>query len=159
MAKTVEQKSKDWGCSSATVRKYCASGLIPPAEKVGRMHKWMIPDEWPKPPMSRHGLCFLLDTIYQISSGVEYKAIKWGYSREDVIAGFEYLIGAVFMSTIDTNNLENELGNAFVTPRGEALIEKENSEGGRKIKYTARLKGKASFGIGSLEAEGELSNE
>lgn len=47
--KTAEEKAREWNCSISFVRKCCSSGLIPPARKVGRMHKWMIPKDWPNP--------------------------------------------------------------------------------------------------------------
>ena len=72
MAKTVKEKAKEWGCSESTVRSYCSSGIIPPAFREGKLKKWMIPDNWDKPPMARHSLCYLLDTIYQLNNGVAY---------------------------------------------------------------------------------------
>lgn len=157
--KSAEDKAKEWNCSTRVVTEYCATGLIPPASKVGRMHKWMIPEDWPKPPMGRRGLCFLLDTIHQLNCGVDYKAIKWGYRSDDVVAGFDYLISTAFMSTINTANLESELKHAVVTPRGVDLIERENQESTKDVKFTAHVKATATIGIASIELDGELSNE
>lgn len=155
---TVKEKADEWDCSPSTVRDYCASGLIPPAEKKGMPPKWEIPDDWPRPPMGRHGLCFLLDTIYQLNCGVEYDSIRWGYKAKEVRDGYRYLISSAFMSTIDTSNLSVELKRSHITPRGAQLIKKENEKGRSKTKFTAYAKLRGSIGIASLEAGGEVSN-
>lgn len=157
--KTAEEKAREWNCSISFVRKCCSSGLIPPARKVGRMHKWMIPKDWPKPPMPRRSLCFLLDTIHQLNCGVTYNAIEWGYPNDDIVAGFNYLVRTAFISTIDTANLAHELQGATVTPRGQDLIERENRESEKDVRFTAHVKAKASVGVASLEFNGGLSNE
>lgn len=158
MAKTVKEKAKEWGCSESTVRSYCSSGIIPPAFREGKLKKWMIPDNWDKPPMARHSLCYLLDTIYQLNNGVAYDAIKWGYKSDDVKKGYDYLIGAAFMSTIDTNHLESALISASVTPRGKVLIEKENTESKGKTSFKAHVTATANVGIASVEVGAEVSN-
>ena len=155
MAKTVKEKAKEWKCSESTVRSYCLSGIIPPAIQIGKLKKWSIPDEWPKPPMPRHGLCYLLDTIYQLNNGVTYDAIKWGYKIEDVKKGYDYLISSAFMSTIDTNNLQSSLLSASITPRGKSLIEKENSESKGKTSFRAYVTGKVNVGVASVEVGAE----
>ncbi len=143
--KTVKEMAKVWNCGESTVRRYCSDGVIPPAEKSGPK-KWMIPGEWPKPPMSRHGLCFLLDTVFQLKNGVEYNSIAFGYSSEDIRKGYEYLMKAAFVSTIDVDNLQNTLPEATVTPRGVSLIRSENQLGKSKTKFTAYGRVKSPIG-------------
>lgn len=159
MSKTVKQKAKEWMCHERTVSNYCLSGIIPPAIKEGRPPKWIIPDEWPKPPMGRHGLCFLLDTIYQLNHGVDYSALKFGYTDTELKNGYDYLISSAFMSTIDTCKLSEELKNAIVTPRGELLVQRENSESKGKITFKAHVATKANIGVASIEMEAEVSNK
>lgn len=158
MSKTIKEKAKEWDCSESTVRNYCSSGIIPPAEKVGIPPKWRIPDKWPKPPMTRHGLCYLMDTIYQLNHGVLYSSINWGYSIEEVKAGYDYLIMIAFISSIDTSCLADQLVNATVTPRGKSIIERENAEGKGKTNYRAHMTASATIGVASLEVGGEISN-
>lgn len=155
---TVKEMAKKWGCSESTVKRYCASGIVPPAEKTGVSSKWIIPDDWPKPPMGRHGLCFLLDTVCQLGCGVEYKSIRWGYKPDEVRNGYAYLVSSAFLSTIDPNNLETSLVKAQITLRGAELIDKENQEGHSKIKFRAYLALKDPLGIASLEVGGEVKN-
>ena len=155
MGKTTKEKAKEWGCSDRTVRDYCASGIIPPAEQLHG--KWDIPDEWPKPPMTRHKLCFLMDTVYQLNHGSKFDDIRWGFSDVDVIKGFNYLLGAVFISNLDTKHLAETLKDAIVTPRGAALIAKENEVS--KVKFKAHITAKADLGPVSLEIGGEISNQ
>jgi len=155
MSKTVNEKAQEWNCSDSTVKRYCVSGIIPPAEKDGR--RWLIPDEWPKPPMTRHGLCYLMDTIYQLNHGVAFSAIKWGYPEEEVVKGFAYLIGAAFITTFDPQNMAEELVNSSLTPRGEALIERENAESKVKTSYKAHMTTGINVGVLSAEFEAELS--
>lgn len=159
MGKSVKEKALEWGCSKSTVKSYCSSGIIPPAEKTGNRGAWMIPDDWPKPPMTRHGLCFLLDTIYQLNCGVSYQSIKWGYQDKQVVDGYNYLVGAAFMSSIDTNELSNTLVSATVTPRGEKLIERENYESKGKTSFKAHIVAKANVGLGSIEVDAEAAKE
>lgn len=155
---TVKEKASEWGCSQTTVRDYCVSGLIPPAEKKGMPPRWEIPDDWPKPSMGRHGLCFLLDTVCQLNCGVEYDSIQWGYKAKEIHDGYDYLISSAFMSTIDTDNLSKELGKSAITPRGAELIERENLEGRSKTKFRAYIAVKGNVGVASFEAGGEMTN-
>lgn len=155
---TAKEKAKEWNCSPRTVAEYCSSGIIPPAEKNGRFGGWEIPENWPRPPMRRHRLCFLLDTIYQLNSGVSYSALKWGVSDSDVIAGFDYLISAAFMSTIDTGNLAHELRRATVTPRGQQLIEADNRANNGKTHYRTHINAEAGIGLAKVNVGGEISN-
>lgn len=155
---TTKEKAEAWGCAQTTVRDYCASGIIPPAEKKGVPPRWDIPDAWPKPPMGRHGLCYLLDTVCQINSGVAFDSIAWGYRADTIRCGYEYLISSAFMTTIDTRKLESTLADAKVTPRGMSLIERENQEGKSKTKFRAYASLRADIGLASLEAGGEVAN-
>ena len=154
----VKQAAEKWGCKASLVRDYCSAGIIPPAEKAGQRGKWTIPDDWPKPPMTRHGLCFLLDTVYQLNAGATYDSVKWGYPIDTVTAGYEYLTGSAFMSAINIKKLESELMKAVVTPRGLDLIQRENDKGKSKIKFTAGIKARATVGFASFQAEGGVSN-
>ncbi|WP_332306272.1 MULTISPECIES: helix-turn-helix domain-containing protein [Enorma] len=155
---TTKEMARKWGCSESTVRNYCASGIIPPAEKSAFPSKWIIPDDWPKPPMGRHGLCFLLDTICQLNNGVEYESIRWGYKPSDIQKAYAYLISAAFMSTIDTNHLSTELQKSIITPRGAELIERENREGKSSTKFRANFKVAGDVGVASFEVGGEMLN-
>ena len=159
MSKTTTGMAKKWGLSTSTVRRYCSTGIIPSAEQIGLLRRWSIPDEAEKPPLSRHGLCLLLDTIYQLNNGVDYKSLKWGHTKKNVKAGYNYLVSCAFMSTINTNNLEKELINARVTPRGEELIKRENDESKGKTNYKAYISGKISVGVASVEGGIELTNK
>ena len=152
-----KEASKKWNCSVETVRNYCASGIIPQAEKMGKT--WNIPVGCKKPPMTRHGLCFLLDTIYQLNNGVSYEAVSWGYSMSEVRKGFDYLISNAFMTSIDVNRLNKELKNASVTDRGKNLIERENSENKNRPNYKAYVSTEANFGIAKVGLGGEISNK
>ena len=157
MSKNIREIAEQWGCDEDTVRRYCASGIIPVAEKIKR--KWSIPDEWPKPPMTRHMLCFLLDTIYQLNHGADFRALKFGKRAEEIKAGYDYLISSGFMSSIDTTKLETDLVKAIVTPRGEALIKRENIENNKKsIHFKSHVMAKANVGVASVEGELEVSN-
>ena len=151
---TTKEKAKEWGCTEKTVRQYCNDGIIPLAEKVGR--RWQIPDDWGKPPMTRHGLCVLMDTIYQLNHGVSFDSLKWGYSDETIKAGYDYLISVAFISTIDTSKLSEELINSTVTPRGKEIIDKENAK--NHCHYNVHITARANLGIISLEGGGEVSN-
>lgn len=153
----VKQAAEKWGCSVSTVKKYCASGIILTAEKVGMRNKWEIPDECLKPPMSRHGLCCLLNIIHQLNSGVEFSALDLGYSDDQVNAGFEYLVRNAFMSTIDLSNLADELKSATVTSLGKKLIELENNSRS-KTHFVAHMKSTANLGVASIEVGGIVSN-
>lgn len=152
-----KQAAEKWGCSVSTVKKYCASGIILAAEKVGMRKKWEIPDNCLKPPMSRHGLCCLLNIIHQVNSGVEFSALDLGYSNDQINAGFEYLVRNAFMSTIDSNNLADELKSAVVTPLGKELIELENNSGS-KTHFVAHMNATANLGVASIEIGGSVSN-
>lgn len=154
---SIADKADEWDYSMQRVREFCRKGVIPPAEKRERF--WYIPDDWPKPPMTRHGLCFLLDTIYQLNHDVDFSAIKWGYNEETVKAGYDYLIGAGFMSTIDTSNLDTLLVTATVTPRGEDLIKRENEESKGNVNYKAQLGVTGKIGPVDVTAQVELSNK
>jgi hypothetical protein len=155
MSKNLKELENEWGYKASTIRKYCASGIIPPAEK--NKGKWVIPDEWPKPPMTRHRLCFLLDTIFQLKHGAIFDALKLG-NKEEVKAGYDYLISSGFISFFNTDNLSHELVNATVTPRGEALIERDNKENKKSAHFTAHLTAKAGVGLASVEGGIKLSN-
>ena len=108
--------------------------------------------------MGRHGLCFLLDTIYQLNCGVEYDSIRWGYKAKEVRDGYRYLISSAFMSTIVIDNLSEELQKSVITPRGAELIERENIEGRGKTKFRAYIAVKGNVGVASFEAGGEMTN-
>lgn len=157
--KTTKEKGEEWGCSARTVAQYCATGLIPPADKIGRFRAWAIPDKWPKPPMRRHALCFLLDTVDQLHLGVTYNDLHMGYSREEVRDGYAYLISAGFMTSIDLQNYEKELYKAIVTSRGADLINADNEAQSGNVKFTAHAKAIASLGLARVEIGCEASNE
>ncbi len=158
MQKASEMATK-WNCSKSTVIRWCISGIIPPAEQTGKMRTWMIPDDWPKPPMTRHQLCFLLDTVDQTHLGVKFSDLEMGYSDEELQAGYRYLITSGFITSFDSSDLVNQLENAYVTTRGAALIESDNAATKTSIKFTARAKAFTSLGIASVEADCEVSNE
>lgn len=131
------QAAEKWGCSASTVREYCRSGLIPPAEKSIKFpFKWDIPDEWEKPPLTRVGLCELIEKIEQIKEGVKFESIKWGYSIEKIREGYAYLIGYGFISTFDLDKMESELDNVSLTKRGKELLERKVQESHQKAKET-----------------------
>ena len=153
--KNVSEKAREWDCSVSTVKRYCASGIIPPAEKRGIRGAWQIPDNWNRPPMTRRGLCYLLDTIYQLNHGVLFGDVSWGYSEDEVKSGYSYLISSAFMSSFAVNDLENALANATVTPRGAELIDRENREN-KKTRFRAHLTGRANIGLAELEGGVEL---
>lgn len=155
---TAKEKAKEWNCSPRTVTEYCSSGIIPPAEKNGRFGGWEIPESWPKPPMRRHQLCFLLDTIDLIHLGAVYGELEMGYPREKILDGYRYLVSSGFMTSFDLSDLDNDLGSAYVTNRGVALIESENAAIKTSVKFTARARAFASLGIASVEAGCEVSN-
>lgn len=159
MTKTIKETARRWKVSEATARKYCQSGIIPPAEKIGKRGKWMIPENWDKPPMTRHGLCYLLDTVYQLQHGVSFVQIQWGYTKDEVKEGFRYLASSAFISSLDIDNLESALLAAVVTPRGVDLINRENKESEGKTNYKVALSAKANIGLLSAEAGIELTNE
>lgn len=62
------------------------------------------------------------------------------------------------MTSFDLSDFENKLGSAYVTNRGAALIESENTANKTSVKFTARAKALASLGIASVEAGCEVSN-
>ena len=158
MSKSIVEKSKEWQCSASTIRRFCQSGIIPPAEKQSSNGRWQIPDDWPKPPMTRHALCFLLDSIYQLKSGVDFNDIRFGYSNEEIKQGYNYLIWAAFMSSINTDNLSKELAHSNVTPRGEALIKREIDEGKSHYSSSAYLDAKLNLGVATLTIGGKVNN-
>lgn len=145
----VNQAASKWGCSPSTVRTYCRSGIIPPAEKVGVMKKWYIPDEWEKPPFTRTGLCYLMDTIEQLKEGVVFAKIKWGYPEEKIKEGYDYLISHGFISSFDLNRLEYELFNSSLTSRGKDLLNRERQEN-RKLVVEEQHRG-VEFDAGVLK--------
>lgn len=156
--KSASEMAEKWGYSTATVRKYCNTGVIPPAEK--KKARWCIPDDWPRPPMGRHALCFLMDTLYQVNHGVKLDAIKWGYSVEDVRNGFKYLMEAAFISTFNIDNFEVEVAQASVTPRGQELIALENEACKGKYFYKAHVNAKVGIPpFASTDFGVEVSNK
>ena len=159
VSKTIAQKAYEWKCSESTVRRYCASGIIPTAEQVGVRKVWQIPDDCKKPPLTRHGLCFLLDTIYQLNHGARYDPSSWGYAEETIRAGFEYLVSFAFMTPFSWENAESELKGCSVTPRGEELIRRENAESQGKVSFQAHVSAKANLGIASVEADAQMKYE
>ena len=153
---SAKEMAKKWGVSKATVNKYCASGIIPMAEKVNR--KWDIPDEWPKPPMTRHGLCFLMDTIFLINHGVNYQDLKFGYSEDIIKAGFKYLKNSGFITSININRLSKSLIKASVTMRGKELIDRENGESKGKYSFTAHVTAGVNSGVVKAGVNLEVTN-
>lgn len=108
--------------------------------------------------MRRHQLCFLLDTIDLIHLGAVYGELEMGYPREKILDGYRYLVSSGFMTSFDLSDLDNDLGSAYVTNRGVALIESENAAIKTSVKFTARARAFASLGIASVEAGCEVSN-
>lgn len=130
---TTRETAKRWGCSQKIVQSYCIDGIIPSAEKRGFF--WDIPEEAEKPPLSRHGLVLLLDTVNQLADGVVIKIKKIGYKESDVEAGFRYLSEKLFISGFDDNiPIEEALLNAKCTQRGIKLMttHEEAKKKGRK---------------------------
>lgn len=156
--KTAKEKAVEWGVSSSTVAAYCASGIIPPAEKVGKRKRWEIPDDWCKPPLSRRQLCFLLDTVDQIHLGTNYSDLNMGHKDDVLEAGYRYLIAAGFLTYKRKNGRTRDLANAFVTARGASLLERENSNSKDGVRFTAHVKAGASLGIAKVELGYEVSN-
>lgn len=152
----VKQASKKWRCSASTVRRYCNTGVIPPAEKI--RNRWVIPDDCEMPPLTRYGLCLLMDTIYQIKDGVDVKKIRWGHSDETVRRGYEYLVGYAFISSFDVNRLESELKHVTITSRGKDLILREEKEGKSKYTFNTRLWAEINLGVVNAGVETEISN-
>ena len=157
--KLINEIKGEWGCSASTIREYCRSGIIPPAEKVGRPMRWAIPNGWPKPPMTRHGLCFLMERIELLKEGVSFDAIRWGYSYEKVVAGFDYLVQAGFISTVDTSELATSLLKAKITTMGNELLKREKNENGVTTKTTVSAGVKVNLGVVSTEIKKERSYE
>lgn len=157
--KTAKRMAEEWGVSKSTVIRWCASGIIPPADQAGKMKVWAIPDDWPKPPMARHGLCFLMDTICQIISGANIYKLKFGYEAERVAKGYQYLIDAGFITAINTDDLQAELPKARILPRGEDLLERENKDSKGKVNYKVTIAAKATIGVASIQATGSFGNE
>lgn len=151
-----KQASKKWECSASTVKRYCKSGIIPPAEKI--RNKWVIPDNCEKPPLTRRGLCYLMDTIYQIKDGVDVENITWGYSEDYVRRGYNYLISFAFITFFNVKNLESDLGTASVTPRGKELIIREYKESKGKYRINTTLRGEINIGLARAEIETEILN-
>ena len=156
--KTAKEKAAEWGVSPSTVAAYCASGVIPPAEKVGKRRRWEIPDDWCRPPLSRRQLCFLLDTVDQIHLGANYSDLNMGHKDDVLEAGYRYLIAAGFLTYKRRNSRTNDLANAFVTARGASLLERENSDSKDSVKFTGHVKAVASLGIAKVELGYEVSN-
>ena len=148
-----------WNCCNSTVVRWCASGIIPPAEQTGKTKTWMIPDDWPKPPMTRHGLCFLIDSICQTVNGANSQELKLGYSDEKAKEGYQYLVDAGFISNINPAKFRTELISARILPRGEELLRREAEDSNGKINYKVTLAAKANIGIASIEATGSVENE
>ncbi len=156
----VKEASKKWGCSQSTVRRYCKSGIVPLAEKVGTFKKWDIPDDLDKPPLTRFRLCFLMDSIIQISNNdIDFDKISWGISEEELKNGYDYLIKNMFVSSFDVNNLKDELKKAKLTERGISLIQREIDESKNETKFSAYVKLKGNVGIVGAEIGGEVSNK
>ncbi|MGI6670033.1 MAG: helix-turn-helix domain-containing protein [Christensenellales bacterium] len=152
-----KQASSSWGCSAKTVREYCKSGIIPQADKKGRA--WVIPDHCTKPPMTRHGLCFLIDTIYQMKGGADIHEYNWGYDSQMVIDGYKYLINNAFITRFDVENLIDCLVDSNLTDRGRVLLERENAESKSKIKFTTHANFHANLGPVGVKGGIELTNK
>ena len=159
MSKSVKEKAIEWGCSESTVKRYCASGIIPTAEQIGIRKSWIIPDNCKKPPMTRHGLCFLLDTIYQVNQGAEVDISCWGYPEEQIKEGYSYLISFAFMTSFSWEAIKKELKDCTVTKRGEQLIARENKESKGKTSFKAHVTAKANVGVAGVEIGAEVSHE
>ncbi|MCR5783781.1 MAG: hypothetical protein K6G90_13725 [Clostridia bacterium] len=159
MSKTVKEKAIEWGCSESTVKRYCASGIIPTAEQVGIRKSWSLPDNCKKPPMTRHGLCFLLDTIYQVNQGAAVDISSWGYPEKQIKEGYSYLISFAFMTSFSWMEIKKKLKDCTVTKRGEQLIARENKESKGKTSFKAHVTAKANIGVANIEIGAEVSHE
>lgn len=153
---TTSEKAREWGYSESMVRKLCRSGVIPPAEKVAV--KWDIPDRWPKPPLTRHKLCFLLDTINLIHNGSSYTDFKLGYLEDVIKESFQYLISVGFMTEIDINHIDRDLETAAITTRGVDLMRREENDSNGSIHFHLRAGGNINLGVASLNAEVGINN-
>lgn len=154
----VRTAAQKWNCSESTVRKYCRSGIIPTAEKIGLRNKWQIADDSPKPPMTRHGLCYLIDTIYQLKKGADYQQIVWGYNTQQVKAAYRYLIGALFITAFNVDNMAEELKHAKLTPRGLDLLKREIQENKNGVKFKTALNATLNLGVASVGIDVQVQN-
>lgn len=146
MCVLIKEVAKKWNCSERMIREYCQKGVIPFAEKKGIRKNWYIPEDWPKPPMSRRGLCNLMSNVKQIQAGASASKIKWCNSLNKE-KGFEYLISAGFISDFDYGNFEESVFTIVITPRGEDLLRRDDEEYKEKTKSVeTNLQGSAKLG-------------
>ena len=127
-----------WNVKPRTVAEYCNQGLIPAAEKIKKLGRlvWEIPEDCVKPPMSRHGFCFLISQACLIKNGGDYQQVNWNYPLNTVIDGYKYWASNLFINSFDEKNMENAIKNFTITKRGLELIRKENaSQNDLKVDY------------------------
>ena len=131
----------------------------PPRLSLKRLNQEPTLDNCKKPPMTRHGLCFLLDTIYQVNQGAEVDISCWGYPEEQIKEGYSYLISFAFMTSFSWEAIKKELKDCTVTKRGEQLIARENKESKGKTSFKAHVTAKANVGVAGVEIGAEVSHE
>ncbi|UUM12044.1 hypothetical protein NQU17_00330 [Clostridiaceae bacterium HFYG-1003] len=130
----VKDTARRWGRSEKVVRTYCQEGIVPSAEKKGRF--WDIPQNAPAPPLTRHGLVLLLESILLQADGAAVNVRRIGYPEIEVVLGYRYLSDQLFISGFsETEPIEKALAQAKCTQRGRKLIaaHEESKNKGRKM--------------------------
>ena len=152
-----KETAKRWGCSPSTVKEYCRTDIIPSAEKIKSKANrlvWDVPAECTKPPMTRHGMCTILDTAFLIQDGANFEVVKWGRSINDVKDCFRYLAENAFITDYDNTKSFEELVYAIkVTLRGEDLIRSDAQDKKKPLHY--KVKGELNFKVASVSVEVE----
>ena len=148
---TSRDTAKRWGCSVSKVTQYCREGLVPLANKPKRK-AWEIPDNSPMPPLSRRGLCVLLDNLIQIQSGASLDLNAFGYNESVLKKAYDFLSDLGFIKKFNKSTpLDVALINTEITPRGQKLIE-DNLNENKKVDSKTTLKGHIGATIGVANA-------
>lgn len=141
----IKEAAVKWHCSKATVQKYCKDGLIPSAYK--EKNRWVINDDFKKPPLTAYRFVILLKNIEVIQEGAKLDMHNFSTSKKDLLKAYKYLSDNGFISHFDLSlPLQKSLNNVTITKRGKELI-------AIQMKNYPKLSGKFSLNLGIVNIE------
>lgn len=164
MAST-KQMEKIWNVSSQTIASWCASGLIPSADKISG--RWDIPQDAPKPPCTCYMAYRYLLMIASVQEGAEPDFTLLRKPDTAIVDCFQYLKEAGFCTKISwksdqgTIDFMKSLKDVRITDAGKALMENEKKKLDKetKKKISASFDAKVGGGILPGEASIKVSTE
>lgn len=130
---TTKEIGAEWNVKANTVAEYCASGLVPGADKVDG--KWVIPAGTPKPMCTSYKAAQYLIYLRNIEEGASPNILLICSDQKTNIDCIEYLSNIGFCSSVKWVNsndgqidFENSLRGVKVTDSGINLILKEQNK-------------------------------